>query len=77
MHSCDPNLSERLVGFDTMHPRVAQVAKKDIAAGTELTFDYGSQEDKYSFSNTEESIPGRKCLCKSEICRGFLPFYEF
>ena len=47
------------------------------AAVTELTFDYGSQENKYSSSNSEESIPGKKCLCKSEKCQGFLPFYEF
>ena len=60
-----------------MYPRVALVAKKDIAAGTELTFDYGSEENKYSSSNTEESIPGKKCLCKSGKCRGFLSFYEF
>ena len=60
-----------------MYPRVALVAKKDITAGTELTFDYGSQENKYSSSNSEESIPGKKCFCKSEKCQGFLPFYEF
>jgi len=76
-HSCDPNLSKHLVRVDTMHPRVALVAEKDIAAGTELTFDYGSQENKYSSSNTEESIPRKKCHCKSEKCQGFLPFYEF
>ena len=76
-HSCDPNLSKHLVRVDTMYPRVALVAKKDITAGTELTFDYGSQENKYSSSNSEESIPGKKCFCKSEKCQGFLPFYEF
>ena len=76
-HSCDPNLSKHLVRVDTMYPRVALVAEKDIEAGTELTFDYGSQENKYSSSNTEESIPGKKCLCKSGKCRGFLPFHEF
>ena len=76
-HSCDPNLSKHLVRVDTMYPRVALVAEKDIEAGTELTFDYGSQENKHSSSNTEESIPGKKCLCKSGKCRGFLPFHEF
>ena len=76
-HSCDPNLSKHLVRVDTMYPRVALVAEKDIEAGTELTFDYGSQENKYSSSNTEESIPGKKCVCKSGKCQGFLPFHEF
>ena len=68
-HSCDPNLSKHLVRVDTMYPRVALVAKKDIGVGNELTFDYGSQENKYSSSNTtEESILGRKCLCNSRKC---------
>merc|ERR1719464_2402015 len=55
-----------------MYPSVALIAEKDIkliAAGTKLIFDYGSQENKYSFLNTEESIPGRKCLFKSGKCR--------
>ena len=45
-HSCDPNLSKHLVRVDTLYPRVALVAENDIAAGTELTFETGSEENK-------------------------------
>ena len=72
-HSCDPNLSKKLVYVDEMYPRVALMAKTDIRPGTELTFDYGSIENRNSLSENG----GTKCLCGSKNCQGFLPFHQF
>lgn len=59
-HSCDPNCGVRANpaagGFDF-------VARRPIAAGEEITFDYAMRN--YAI----EHFPSR-CLCASELCRG-------
>ena len=63
-HSCDPNMLSRQVYVETRDrslPRLGFFANKFIAAGEELTFDYG-YENK-----------GRKeCRCRAPNCRGWL-----
>ena len=61
-HSCDPNCETQkwTVGHES---RVGIFAKKDIKAGTELTFDY--QLD--SLGNGK-----KECLCGSRNCSGFI-----
>ncbi|MGE0206886.1 MAG: SET domain-containing protein [Candidatus Babeliales bacterium] len=60
-HSCNPNCG--VLGlFDF-------VAMRDIKAGEEITTDYGMQDD------SNWAVPGGKCLCASEQCRGdILPY---
>jgi hypothetical protein len=59
-HSCDPNCGVRVnpavAGFDF-------VARRPIAAGEEITFDYAMRN--YAI----EHFPGG-CLCGADICRG-------
>jgi len=57
-HSCDPNCIAKI-----LNKRIVICAKKDIAPGDELTYDY-----KFPIEATNK-IP---CLCGSEKCRGFL-----
>lgn len=61
-HSCEPNCeTQKWTVRGT--PRIAIFAREDIAAGTELTFDY--QLD--SLGNDK-----KRCLCGSKKCSGFL-----
>ena len=59
-HSCDPNCGVRInpevAGFDF-------VARRPIAAGEEITFDYAMRNDVI------EHFPAA-CLCGTELCRG-------
>ena len=61
-HSCDPNCETEKweVGSET---RIAIVAKKDIAKGTELTYNYNFES---------LGVHQVKCLCGSHNCSGFL-----
>lgn len=65
-HSCNPNVFWQLVQYE--HNResflhVAFFALKHIPPLTELTYDYGISQF--------ETHRKRKCLCRSEKCRGF------
>jgi hypothetical protein len=62
-HSCEPNMSIRCVRVESMVPRIAFFTTRNIQAGEELTFDYGSCG----------RLSKRKCYCGSKICVGFLP----
>lgn len=69
-HSCDANLLVLPVRSGTVVPRLCLFAKRDIPAGTELSFNYGGDGE-----NVE--MPGKggsKCHCGSANCRDFLPF---
>lgn len=57
-HSCDPNCEAWIEGR-----RIYIYALRDIAAGEELSFDYGFDVDCY------EDHP---CRCGSEACVGFI-----
>lgn len=62
-HSCTPNCGISGL-FDV-------IAMRDIAVGEELFFDYGMTE------NSDWVVPGGRCLCSSESCRGkILPYRE-
>jgi SET domain-containing protein len=66
-HSCGPNLAVvpvRVPG-DGPRPLLALFATRAIAAGEELTFDYGSHA---------ASVSARPCLCGHARCRGRLPW---
>lgn len=54
-HSCDPN-----AGF---RDGLVLVARRVIAAGEEITWDYSTAID-------EEDFAGFSCQCGSELCRG-------
>lgn len=55
-HSCDPNL--------WMDDTVTESARRDIAAGEELTVDYALHSDDPSWQ--------MKCVCGSALCRSII-----
>jgi SET domain-containing protein len=59
-HSCDPNCETR----ETDDGRVWIVALRDIAAGEELTYDYGLYDGDPDDPST--------CVCGAQNCRGTL-----
>ncbi|KAK0200089.1 hypothetical protein DFS33DRAFT_1388385 [Desarmillaria ectypa] len=65
-HSCDPTLQIYQVVYDTIFemrtPYVAFVAKKNIHAGTEFTFDYCPPAAK------KKRKGGNRCLCGASNC---------
>ena len=65
-HSCDPNLDIRLVRFSFI-PIPALYTNRDVPAGTELTFSYGSAPRSVSPLN-------KPCLCGSDSCCGTMPY---
>lgn len=62
-HSCKPNCCMEKIYVDGL-PRMILQAEEDIAAGTELTYDY-------KFDNFEDMTP-QECYCGAESCRGTL-----
>jgi len=67
-HSCEPNLGKRAVYVDQgaeSFPRIGFFASKNIPADTELTIDYGYDQ---------QSCPGAifVCRCGNENCKGTL-----
>jgi SET domain-containing protein len=61
-HSCDPNC-ETVLADGEIHI----VAMRDIAAGEELTYDYGYTLDDES---VEEALRRYPCRCGAASCRG-------
>ena len=61
-HSCDPNC-ETVLAEKEIHI----VALRDIAAGEELTYDYGYTLDDES---VEEALRRYPCRCGTAACRG-------
>lgn len=70
-HSCDPNLVIHPVWVDDLDPRKPRIglyAKRDIAVGEELTFDY-----KYETEPKKGQTKGHiVCRCGAKNCRGIL-----
>lgn len=62
-HSCKPNCGMEKIYVDGL-PRMILQAEEDIAAGTELTYDY-------KFDNFEDMTP-QQCYCGADVCRGTL-----
>lgn len=67
-HSCQPNCMIIPVRVDSLIPRLAIFAIKDIQCNEEITYHYGG-EGFCSLNNLSEV----KCLCESFSCNGFLP----
>jgi len=74
-HSCDSNLKMLPVRCDSDIPMLALFAKHIIGIGDELTFDYGDDQTVESINSTQESNHQlKRCECKSDNCKGYLPF---
>lgn len=70
-HSCEPNLAVYTVRVHNLVPKVCLFSSRDISANEELTYNYGQTEDQ---DDPFPDRPQKICKCKSEKCKGFLPF---
>lgn len=80
-HSCDPNCAIYTVSYNHADINIydlAFFATEAIPAGTELTFDYLSDQDQSVITDeradeieSEKGYRPAKCLCGTEICRGY------
>ncbi|ELR14578.1 SET domain containing protein [Acanthamoeba castellanii str. Neff] len=68
-HSCDPNMLLFLVRVGSLIPRLAFFVCRDVAAGEELTYDYG-----HGSTQAADAPATRQCHCGARHCRGVLPF---
>ena len=67
--SCEPNCVTKIIGLDG-EKRIAIYAKRNIAAGEELCYDY-----KFSLEYDESKrIP---CHCGAKDCRGYMNWVSF
>ncbi|PHU23731.1 Histone-lysine N-methyltransferase ATX3 [Capsicum chinense] len=64
-HSCMPNCFARIMSLGEDEDRIILIAKKDVSAEDELTFDYRFEADQ----NDELKVP---CLCGAPNCRKFM-----
>lgn len=67
-HSCEPNCMIIPVRVDSLIPRLAIFAIKDIQCNEEITYHYGG-----GGSHPQNNLSEVKCLCKSLSCNSFLP----
>ncbi|XP_038666672.1 histone-lysine N-methyltransferase SETMAR isoform X3 [Scyliorhinus canicula] len=79
-HSCDPNLYMVPVRVNSLVPRLALFAARNIAAEEELSYDYsGKFNNLQKEGTTKERSSGKgralkSCYCGAQSCTGFLPF---
>lgn len=85
-HSCEANLAVFPVRVESLVPRIALFALRDIHVDEELTFDYGIQKNSADGKlaldcGIQKSSAGESklklCLCQSNSCQGKLPFHTF
>lgn len=69
-HSCNPNCIVVPVRVDSIIPRLAIFAQRNIPSGEEITYSYCS-------SASNQSTSGRRpCLCGETNCAKFLPLTD-
>ncbi|XP_041080135.1 histone-lysine N-methyltransferase SETMAR [Polyodon spathula] len=79
-HSCQPNLFMVPVRVNSVVPKLALFAGRDILAGEELMYDYSGRyknvTEKASVQETTDIdlVERKPCYCGAESCCGFLPF---
>ncbi|XP_062979479.1 histone-lysine N-methyltransferase SETMAR isoform X2 [Elgaria multicarinata webbii] len=77
-HSCEPNLLMVPVRIDSMVPKLALFADRDICADQELTYDYSGRYRNYLPVKDQEKLQKEEskkpCYCRAKLCTGFLPY---
>lgn len=77
-HSCQPNLVMIPVRVDSMVPKLALFAARDIAPGEELSYDYSgrflNQTGSDDEGRPEDGKPRKPCYCGAGSCAAVLPY---
>ncbi|MBN3302097.1 SETMR methyltransferase, partial [Amia calva] len=78
-HSCQPNLLMVPVRVDSLVPRLALFAARDIALGEELVYDYSGSyknsrgESQVLIISNTDILSKKPCYCGAKECSRFLP----